>query len=118
MGNKRMHTVHVVSADGALRDALGGALRDLGHRVEAFARVDEYRRVQAGPPPDCLMLDPGLAEALTSRPQLGLRGAVVRAPVICVAIAASAATVVRAMRSGALDFLCVPFDRDDLARAL
>lgn len=118
MADFRGYSIQVVSADGAMRGALEGALRDLGHAVEAFAGADEYLMRGAEQRADCLMLDQDLPDAVASELHHRVRGAVVRVPVICVAVGASTASVVRAMRAGALDFLCAPFGRDDLARSV
>ena len=118
MADVRSYSIHVVSDDGAMRCALEGALRDLRHAVAVFADADEYVRLGGERRADCLMLDQDLPLAAATQLQHWLRGAVVRVPVVGVAFAASTAKVVRAMRAGALDFLCVPFGRDDLARSI
>lgn len=118
MADIRRYSVQVVSADRAMRGALACALRDLGHAVEVFAGAEEYLTLRGAKHADCLMVDQDLPHGAASQLQHRARSAIVRVPVIGFATAASTANVVRAMKAGAVDFLCAPFGQDDLARAI
>jgi two-component system response regulator FixJ len=110
-------TVYVVDADPAVRDSLDALLTLHGYDVAVFASAAEFL---AGPPlaaNACLVTEVHL-------PDMGgielielLRAKGVGLPVIIIANRSDVPTVVRAIRSGAVDFLEKPFlDRALLQR--
>ena len=111
-------TTLLVEDDPALRELVGRSLRSLGHEVmeagdarEALALV-QRRRVA------CAVLDIGLpgTSGLDLLPRL-LR-VEPRAAVIMLTGVADAATAIRSLQLGAVDYLVKPVDRPDLERAV
>jgi FixJ family two-component response regulator len=107
-------TVYVVDDDPDMRDSLAWLLRTVGLRVEAFASADEF--VQGFRPrgPGCLVFDvrmPGLS-GLDLYEDLVRRGQGM--PVIFITAYADVPMAVRAMKSGAVEFVEKPFNRQTL----
>lgn len=103
-------TVFLVDDDPAVRDALALLLGTAGLAVETYASAEEflhaYRPEQAG----CLVLDvtmPGMS-GLDLQAELAARG--VRLPIIFLTAHGSIPMSVRALKSGAVDFLEKPAD--------
>lgn len=110
--------VHVVDDDLSLRTALTRLLRAAGYEVRAYASAGEFLMAEPGAVPGCLVLDvrmPGssgleLQAALEKRPE--------PLPIIFLTGHGDIPTSVRAMRSGAVDFLTKPVKRQDLLGAV
>jgi FixJ family two-component response regulator len=122
-------TVYVVDDDADMRDALRRLLRTVGLRCVGFPSAEEFLRGfrEAGGPA-CLVLDvrmPGMS-GLDLFEELARRG--VGLPVLFVTAYADVPMAVRAMKSGAAEFIEKPFNgqaliekiqralRDDAAR--
>lgn len=106
----REPTVYIVDDDPEMRDSLHWLLKTVGVRAVALASAEEFDREFRAEGPACLVLDvrmPGtggldLFERLTAR---GLR-----IPVIFITAHADVPMAVRAMKSGAVEFLEKPFN--------
>lgn len=114
--------VHVVDDDESLRTALQRQLMAAGHRVSTYASAGEFLLTPPADAPGCLLLDlamPG-PSGLELQEALGRHG--IHLPVIFLTGHGDLATGVRAMKSGAVDFLTKPVERnallDAIARAL
>jgi FixJ family two-component response regulator len=102
--------VYIVDDDPDMRDSLRWLLTTVGLRTLAFSSAAEFIREYSGHGPACLVLDirmPGesgldLLEQLTSS---GLR-----IPVLFITAYADVPMAVRAMKSGAVEFLEKPFN--------
>ncbi|MFS8064514.1 MAG: nitrogen regulation protein NR(I) [Luteimonas sp.] len=115
--------IWVVDDDRSVRFVLTTALREAGHRVDAFGNADDaLAALRAQGPPDVLFTDvrmPGgtglalLDKLKAMHPQL---------PVIVMSAYTDIASTAGAFRGGAYEFLSKPFDLDDAvalaARAL
>jgi len=121
-------TVHIVDDDPDMRDSLRWLLRTVGLRATTYATAEEFAREYVEEGPACLVLDvrmPGVG-GLDLFEDLTARG--VRLPVLFITAHADVPMAVRAMKSGAAEFLEKPFNgqvllekiqralRDDAAR--
>jgi FixJ family two-component response regulator len=107
-------TVYIVDDDPDMRDSLGWLMNTVGLAVETFASADQFLREFAPKGPGCLVFDvrmPGtsgldLFEILTTREE-GM-------PVIFITAHADVPMAIRAMKSGAVEFVEKPFNRQTL----
>jgi FixJ family two-component response regulator len=110
--------VHIVEADSETRVTLSGLLAGAGLTCIDYADLLEF--VKATPPdePGCLVID---AHASMTG-ELGLRQIAQsrgrRYPVVVTAQGADVPTAVRAMKTGAVDFLEKPFREADVLEAI
>jgi len=107
-------TVFVVDDDDDVRVSIAGLLRSAGLRAETFATAQEFLRREPGEGPSCLVLDlqlPGM-DGLDVQRELARSGDSM--PIIFVTGHGDIPTTVRAMKSGALEFLTKPFDDEQL----
>lgn len=101
-------TVYLVEDDAAVRDALTQLLEAEGLRVRAFASAEEYLEAYRASLRGCLLVDlrlPGLS-GLEMHDVLSERGS--ELPVIFLTGHGDVPSSVRALRSGAFDFLQKP----------
>jgi FixJ family two-component response regulator len=105
--------VFVVDDDPPVRRALSRLLRSATHEVEAFPSAEGFLQgVTPDPGPSCLVVDlrmPGLT-GLQLQEEMRRRG--LDLPVVFISGHADVASSVRAMKSGALDFIEKPFSDD------
>jgi FixJ family two-component response regulator len=111
-------TVFVVDDDASVRRGLERLLRSAGYRAETFASAREF--LQRGDPEGagCLVLDvrmPGQS-GLELHEVLATAG--VALPVIFITGHGDIPMAVRAIQSGAVDFLPKPFDDEALLEAV
>ncbi len=107
-------TVFVVDDDEDVRLSITHLLRSAGLRAEAFATAQEFVRRGRGEGPSCLVLDlqlPGM-DGLGVQRELARSGDSM--PVIFVTGHGDIPTTVKAMKSGAVEFLTKPFNGDQL----
>jgi FixJ family two-component response regulator len=110
--------VFVVDDDAAVRASIQGLLKSVGLRSEAFGSAQEFLRRQGADGPSCLVLDvrlPGLS-GLDFQRKLAEAG--VRIPIIFITGHGDIPMSVRAMKSGAVEFLTKPFRDQDLLDAI
>jgi len=111
--------VSVVEDDASLRQALSRVLRAGGFAVRAYGSVGE---VLLDPPTGqgngCMLLDLELPDASGFELQQALTRWENPPPVIILSGTADVAASVRAMKGGAVDFLCKPVANADLFRAV
>jgi len=112
------HPVCVVDDDASVREAVGSLLRSEGLKVETFGSAREFLASPRRDPPSCLVLDvelPGLS-GLDLQQEL-LKGNA-QIPIIFLTGHGDIPMSVRAIKSGALDFLTKPVDADHLLGAI
>jgi FixJ family two-component response regulator len=106
--------VFLVDNDKQSLDSLVALLEAHELRVHAFARPADflqfYRRDMAG----CLVLDVGLPRQNGIQTYAQLLRDGMRLPAICISALADVSTAVAAMKSGAIEFLEKPLNRDTL----
>jgi FixJ family two-component response regulator len=107
-------TVFVVDDDDEVRVSIAELLRSAGLRAETFATAQEFLGRERGEGPSCLVLDlqlPGM-DGLDVQRELTSSGKSM--PIIFITAHGDIPTTVRAMKSGALEFLTKPFDDEHL----
>ena len=112
------HPVCIVDDDASVREAVGSLLRSEGLKVETFGSAREFLASPRRDPPSCLVLDvelPGLS-GLDLQQEL-LKGNA-QIPIIFLTGHGDIPMSVRAIKSGALDFLTKPVDADHLLGAI
>src|SRR5690606_33697873 len=107
-------TVYIVDDDDYLRESLRALLSALDLRFCIFAAPEDFRSHYRAEMPGCLLLDVCLPRqsGLDLHWQLLREGK--RLPTIFMSAHPDVSTVVAAMKSGAIDFLEKPFDRETL----
>jgi FixJ family two-component response regulator len=107
-------TVYVVDDDRPMRDSLVGLIMAMGFSAQGFASAGAFHRYYRRQLPGCLVLDVRMPTqgGLELYEQLIREGK--RLPVIFITAHADVSTAVAAMKTGAVEFLEKPFDRDTL----
>jgi FixJ family two-component response regulator len=111
-------TVFIIDDDADVRVSIAELLRSVGLRAEVFASAPEFvaREREAGP--SCLVLDlrlPGMS-GLDIQRELARTGTSI--PIIFITGHGDIPTTVRAMKSGAVEFLTKPFGDQALLDAI
>jgi FixJ family two-component response regulator len=110
--------VFVVDDDPSVREALDGLMRSVGLYSEMFASAKEFLGYKRPDAPACLVLDvrlPGLS-GLDLQRELVAAG--LEIPIIFITGHGDVPMSVRAMKSGAFEFLTKPFRDEDLLDAI
>jgi FixJ family two-component response regulator len=111
-------TVFVVDDDDLVRASIQGMLKSVGLRSETFATPQDFLRSKRPDGPSCLVLDvrlPGV-NGLDFHHQLVDAG--IWIPVIFITGHGDIPMTVKAMKSGAVEFLTKPFRDQDLLDAI
>ena len=111
-------TVFIIDDDADVRVSIQGLLKSVGLRSESFESPREFLRSQRSDGPSCLVLDvrlPGIS-GLDVQHQLAEAG--VQLPVIFITGHGDIPMTVKAMKSGAVEFLTKPFRDQDLLDAI
>ena len=111
-------TVFVVDDDALVRASIQGLLKSAGLRCEAFGTAEEFLHAKRADVPRCLVLDvslPGI-NGLDFQRELAEKG--VHIPIIFITGHGDIPMSVKAMKSGAVEFLTKPFLDQDLLDAV
>jgi FixJ family two-component response regulator len=111
-------TVFVIDDDPLVRASIVGLLKSVGLRADVFGTAQEFLDSQRADGPSCLVLDvrlPGM-NGLDFQQALAERGVLI--PVIFITGHGDIPMSVRAMKSGAVEFLTKPFDDQVLLDAI
>ena len=111
-------TVFIIDDDDQVRAAIQGMLKSVGLRSQTFATAQDFLRSQRPDGPSCLVLDvrlPGI-NGLDFQRQLADAG--LRIPIIFITGHGDIPMSVKAMKSGAVEFLTKPFRDQDLLDAI
>src|SRR5713226_285950 len=111
-------TVFVIDDDASMRAAIEGMLKSVGLHSETFGTAQDFLRRKRPDGPSCLVLDvrlPGVS-GLDFQRQLADVG--LRIPIIFITGHGDIPMSVRAMKSGAVEFLTKPFRDQDLLDAI
>jgi FixJ family two-component response regulator len=111
-------TVFVVDDDAGMRVSIAGLLKSAGLRSECFGAAEEFLRSNRPDVPSCLVLDVGLPGINGLEFQHQLADAGVQIPIIFITGHGDIPMTVKAMKSGAVEFLTKPFDDHDLLDAI
>ncbi len=111
-------TVFIIDDDADVRVSIQGLLKSVGLRSESFESPHEFLRSPRSDGPSCLVLDvrlPGVS-GLDVQHQLAEAG--VQLPIIFITGHGDIPMTVKAMKSGAVEFLTKPFRDQDLLDAI
>ena len=111
-------TVFVIDDDDLVRASIQGLLKSVGLRSEAFGAAQEFLRSQRPDGPSCLVLDVRLPGVNGLDLQRELAEAGIRIPIIFITGHGDIPMSVKAMKSGAVEFLTKPFRDQDLLDAI
>jgi FixJ family two-component response regulator len=110
--------VFVIDDDAHVRAAIEGMLKSVGLRSQSFGTGQEFLRSKRPATPSCLVLDVRLPGISGLEFQRELADAGVRIPVIFITGHGDIPMTVKAMKSGAVEFLTKPFRDQDLLDAI
>ena len=111
-------TVFVIDDDASVRAAIQGLLKSASLRSASFATAEEFLRNQPPDGPSCLVLDVSLPGVNGLDLQRELAEAGVRIPIVFITGHGDIPMSVKAMKSGAVEFLTKPFQDQDLLDAV
>jgi FixJ family two-component response regulator len=110
--------VFIIDDDADVRESIQGLLKSVGLRSDSFGTAQEFLTGERTNGPSCLVLDirlPGI-NGLDFQRQLADAG--VHIPIIFITGHGDIPMTVRAMKSGAIEFLTKPFLDQDLLDAI
>jgi FixJ family two-component response regulator len=111
-------TVFVIDDDDLVRAAIQGLLKSVGLRAETFGTAQQFLSSRRPDGPSCLVLDVRLPEVNGLDFQRQLVDSGVRIPIIFITGHGDIPMSVKAMKSGAVEFLTKPFQDEDLLNAI
>jgi FixJ family two-component response regulator len=111
-------TVFVIDDDAGVRASIQGLLKSANLRSESFGTAEEFLYSKRSDGPSCLVLDVSLpgVNGLDFQRQLAEAG--VQIPIVFITGHGDIPMTVRAMKSGAVEFLTKPFHDQDLLDAI
>jgi FixJ family two-component response regulator len=110
--------VIVIDDDAGVRVSIQGLLKSVGLRSESFETPQEFLRSKRADGPSCLVLDVRLRGVSGLDFQRQLADAGLQIPIIFITGHGDIPMTVRAMKSGAVEFLTKPFRDQDLLDAI
>ena len=111
-------TVFVVDDDAGVRASIQGLLKSASLRCVSFGTAEEFLRNKPPDGPSCLVLDVSLPGVNGLDFQRQLSDAGIQIPIIFVTGHGDIPMTVKAMKSGAVEFLTKPFLDQDLLDAI
>ena len=111
-------TVFIVDDDARMRAAMQRLLKTVGLHCESFAAPRDFLRHKLPNGPSCLVLDVRLPGMSGLDVQTELHQAGVQIPIIFITGHGDIPMSVKAMKSGAMEFLTKPFRDQDLIDAI
>jgi FixJ family two-component response regulator len=107
-------TVFIVDDDAGVRASIQDLVESVNLRAESFATAQGFLSGERRDGPSCLVLDVRLPDTSGLDLQQELSRAGVRMPIIFITGHADIPMTVKAMKSGAVEFLTKPFREQDL----
>jgi FixJ family two-component response regulator len=111
-------TVYIVDDDGGVRRAVQDLVESVGLRAESFATGQEFLNKKRTSDPSCLVLDVRLPQLSGLDLQQTLADVGMQIPIIFITAHGDIPMSVRALKSGAVEFLTKPFRDQDLLDAI
>jgi FixJ family two-component response regulator len=111
-------TVFVVDDDAGVRASIQGLLKSARLRCASFGTAEEFLRSKLPDGPSCLVLDVNLPGVNGLDFQRQLADAGIQTPIIFITGHGDIPMTVKAMKSGAVEFLTKPFSDQDLLDAI
>ena len=118
MTTEALPTVFIVDDDRGLRQAIHDLVESVGLRAESFASGEDFLRAKRMNRPSCLVLDVRLPQMSGLDFQQRLTDTGIQIPIIFITAHGDIPMSVRALKSGALEFLTKPFRDQDLLDAI
>jgi FixJ family two-component response regulator len=118
MNRPEAPTVFVVDDDPSMRASIQGLLKSASLRSESFGTAEEFLSSERREGPSCLVLDVNLPGVSGLDFQRQLADAGIQIPIIFVTGHGDIPMTVKAMKSGAVEFLTKPFDDQTLLDAV
>jgi FixJ family two-component response regulator len=118
MTSEAFPTVFIVDDDRGMRQAIQDLVESVGLRAESFASGEEFLRKKHNSRPSCLVLDVRLPQMSGLDFQHRLVDIGIQIPVIFITAHGDIPMSVRALKSGAVEFLTKPFRDQDLLDAI
>jgi FixJ family two-component response regulator len=118
MASPEIPTVFVVDDDANVRTSIQGLLKSAGLRAECFETAEQFLQRKPSQGPSCLILDVSLPGMSGLDFQQKLRDVGLQIPIIFVTGYGDIPMTVKAMRSGAVEFLTKPFEDQALLDAV
>jgi RNA polymerase sigma factor (sigma-70 family) len=110
--------VFVIDDDLLVRDAVNDLFRSIGLRIESFGSAQEFLQSKRPDAPGCIVLDVRLPGASGLEFQRTLAESGIQLPVIFISGHGDIPMSVRAMKSGAIEFLTKPLREQELLDAV
>lgn len=117
MMSRSAPTVFIIDDDADLRASIQGLLKAEGLQAESFETAEEFLHKKCDGP-GCLVLDVSLPGVSGLELQRNLSDAGVHIPIIFITGHGDIPMTVKAIKSGAVEFLTKPFDDQDLLDAI
>src|ERR1700741_3601464 len=111
-------TVFIIDDDRGMRQSIQDLVESVGLRAESFATGEEFLRRKRTNDRSCLVLDVRLPQISGLDFQRQLAEAGTQIPIIFVTAHGDVPMSVRALKSGAVEFLTKPFRDQDLLDAI
>ena len=111
-------TVFIIDDDRGMRQAVQDLVESVGLRAESFATGQEFLNRQPTSDPSCLVLDVRLPQMSGLDFQRRLTETGMQIPIIFITAHGDVPMSVRALKSGAVEFLTKPFRDQDLLDAI
>ena len=118
MKSAAVPTVFIVDDDRGMRQAIQDLVESVGLRAESFATGEEFLSKQRSGNPSCLVLDVRLPQMSGLDFQRRLAETGVQIPIIFITAHGDIPMSVRALKSGAVEFLTKPFRDQELLDAI
>ena len=118
MKSAAVPTVFIIDDDRGMRQAIQDLVESVGLRAESFATGEEFLSRQRTGDPSCLVLDVRLPQMSGLDFQRRLAETGVQIPIIFITAHGDIPMSVRALKSGAVEFLTKPFRDQDLLDAI
>jgi FixJ family two-component response regulator len=118
MSAQDVATVFIVDDDADVRESLQELMESVGLHSQSFGTAQEFLAVERGDRPSCLILDVRLPGISGLDLQRELKRGRVSIPIIFLTAHADVPMSVKAMKSGAVEFLTKPFRQQDLLDAV
>jgi len=110
--------VFVVDDDPHVRASIQGLLKSAGLRSECFETAEQFLQRQTPDRPSCLIVDVSLPGISGLDFQQELKKAGLQIPIVFITAHGDIQMSVKAMKSGAVEFLTKPFEVNDLLGAV
>jgi FixJ family two-component response regulator len=110
--------VFVVDDDPQVRASIRGLLKSAGLRSECFETAEQFLQRQPPGGPSCLIVDVSLPGISGLDFQQQLKNTGLQIPIVFITAHGDIPMTVKAMKSGAVEFLTKPFEDKDLLGAI